>query len=100
MHPSQASSPTTTPHLHDATSPATLDDPSIGVRVALAVLRAYKLLLSPAFTGCCRFEPSCSAYMAEAVTRLGVLKGVLLGLRRLSRCHPLGHHGYDPVPPA
>ena len=100
MHPSPASNPTTTRHLLDATTPESLGVQSTGVAVVLACLRLYKLLISPVFAGSCRFEPSCSTYMAEAVARRGVLKGVTLGLRRLSRCHPLGHHGYDPVPPA
>jgi putative membrane protein insertion efficiency factor len=64
----------------------------------LAVLRGYKLFLSPLFTGSCRFYPSCSDYMAEAVRVHGILRGVWLGCRRLARCHPLGGHGVDPVP--
>lgn len=66
--------------------------------VVLALLQGYKLLISPLFAGSCRFQPSCSAYMAEAVRRHGALEGVWLGLRRLARCHPLGRFGIDPVP--
>jgi putative membrane protein insertion efficiency factor len=50
------------------------------------------------FTGSCRFHPSCSDYMAEAVARFGARRGTWLGLRRLIRCLPFGGHGYDPVP--
>src|SRR5262245_37788283 len=64
----------------------------------LAVLRGYKLFLSPLFTGSCRFYPSCSDYMAEAVRLHGPWRGVWLGCRRLARCHPFGGHGVDPVP--
>ena len=67
-------------------------------RAALAVLRGYKLLISPYFAGSCRYVPSCSAYAAEAIAVHGVLKGSALALRRLARCHPLGGHGLDAVP--
>ncbi len=67
-------------------------------RAALALIRAYKLLLSHQFAGSCRYLPSCSEYAAEAVARFGVLRGSALSLRRLARCHPLGSSGYDPVP--
>lgn len=66
--------------------------------VVLVLLRAYKILISPLFAGSCRFQPSCSAYMAEAVRTHGALSGTWLGLRRLVRCHPLGGYGIDPVP--
>lgn len=70
----------------------------LGVGAVLLLLRAYKILVSPLFTGACRFTPSCSEYMAEAVSRHGVLRGGWLGLVRLSRCRPFGGHGVDPVP--
>jgi putative membrane protein insertion efficiency factor len=70
----------------------------VTTRAALVVLRAYKLGLSPLFTGSCRFTPSCSDYMAEAIREHGLLRGTGMGLRRLLRCHPFGGHGYDPVP--
>jgi len=69
-------------------------------RGLLAVLRGYKLLLSQQFAGSCRFLPSCSDYAAEAVARFGVIRGSVLAIRRLSRCHPLGASGHDPVPPS
>jgi putative membrane protein insertion efficiency factor len=69
------------------------------VRAALAALRAYKLLLSPLFTGACRFHPSCSTYAAEALRAHGLVAGTWLAVRRLARCHPFGGSGYDPVPP-
>ena len=72
--------------------------PSMTSRAALAALRLYKTLLSPLFAGSCRYLPSCSDYMAEAVERHGAAAGIALGLRRLARCHPLGTSGYDPVP--
>jgi putative membrane protein insertion efficiency factor len=65
----------------------------------LGLLRAYKLLISPLFAGSCRFHPSCSDYMGEAIQRFGAMRGTWLGLRRLMRCLPFGGHGYDPVPP-
>jgi putative membrane protein insertion efficiency factor len=63
------------------------------------MLRAYKLLLSPMFTGACRYYPSCSTYMADAIRVHGAWRGFWLGVKRLSRCHPLGSDGFDPVPP-
>jgi putative membrane protein insertion efficiency factor len=73
-------------------------DLSLVQRAALSLLRAYKLLISPMFAGSCRFLPSCSDYTAEAVRRFGVVRGSMLGARRLARCHPFGAHGLDPVP--
>ena len=61
-------------------------------------IRAYQVSLSPLLPTSCRYEPSCSNYSHDAVNRYGVLKGALLGAKRLARCHPLGGKGYDPVP--
>ena len=69
------------------------------VRVAIVVIRAYQLLLSPFSGGACRFEPSCSAYAVAAVQEHGARRGLLLAIRRVARCHPLGRAGLDPVPP-
>jgi hypothetical protein len=71
---------------------------SIATRAALASLKLYKRLLSPLFSGSCRYLPSCSDYMSEAVERHGAAAGIALGLRRLATCHPLGGSGLDPVP--
>lgn len=68
-------------------------------KVLILFVRAYQVVLSPLFRGCCRFEPSCSNYMIEAIEVHGALKGTALGLFRLLRCHPFGPHGFDPVPP-
>lgn len=62
-------------------------------------VRAYQVVLSPLFRGCCRFEPSCSNYAIEAVKTHGAVKGFILACWRLLRCHPYGSYGYDPVPP-
>jgi putative membrane protein insertion efficiency factor len=72
--------------------------PGVGVRVVVLLLRGYKIFVSPLFAGACRFTPSCSEYMSEAVQRHGVMRGGWFGLRRLARCRPLGGHGFDPVP--
>ena len=64
----------------------------------LALVAAYKVGLSPILGGACRFLPSCSDYMAEAVRRHGAARGVALGLARLGRCHPFCTGGHDPVP--
>jgi putative membrane protein insertion efficiency factor len=65
--------------------------------IALALLRAYKWLLSPLFGLACRYVPSCSEYAMEAVARYGVLRGGLKGAWRLARCHPFAKGGFDPV---
>lgn len=72
--------------------------PSPFARLALRALRLYKLVLSPSFTGSCRYLPSCSDYAAEAIERHGAVAGIGLGVGRLCRCHPFGGSGYDPVP--
>ena len=63
------------------------------------LIRGYQHTLGALFGKCCRFEPSCSNYMLEAIRRHGVGYGVFLGLRRIARCHPWNPGGYDPVPP-
>lgn len=71
---------------------------SAAARALLALIEAYRLLLSPLLGGHCRFVPSCSLYAAEAVQRHGARAGVRLTLKRLARCHPFRPGGYDPVP--
>jgi putative membrane protein insertion efficiency factor len=66
--------------------------------VALLIIRAYQVLLSPLFPSSCRFAPTCSQYAAEALSRHGVCRGLGLTLRRLVRCHPFHPGGWDPVP--
>lgn len=65
----------------------------------LALIRFYRLVLSPWFGNQCRFHPTCSAYMEQAIREHGSLRGLWLGLRRLGRCHPWHPGGIDPVPP-
>ncbi|MBF5026271.1 membrane protein insertion efficiency factor YidD [Planobacterium oryzisoli] len=62
------------------------------------LVRAYQLFLSPLLGKNCRYHPTCSTYMLEALKKYGPLKGTYLGLKRISRCHPWGGEGYDPVP--
>ncbi|MDX1953096.1 MAG: membrane protein insertion efficiency factor YidD [Verrucomicrobiota bacterium] len=64
----------------------------------------YRVFLSPLKNlllgggGCCRFTPSCSCYAHQAISQAGVVKGLWLAVKRLSRCHPWGGFGYDPAP--
>ncbi|HCR85955.1 MAG TPA: membrane protein insertion efficiency factor YidD [Alphaproteobacteria bacterium] len=64
----------------------------------LALIKIYKVILSPFLPKACRFMPSCSEYAAEAIKKHGFLKGGFLAIKRLCRCHPWGGSGYDAVP--
>ena len=68
--------------------------------IAALPVRAYRLLLSPWVGHGCRFQPTCSAYALDALARHGAVRGTMLTIRRIGRCHPLGGSGYDPVPGA
>lgn len=63
----------------------------------LALLRLYKLAISPLLPSACRYYPTCSEYMAEAVGKHGVRRGLWMGMSRLLRCHPFHAGGFDPV---
>ena len=67
-------------------------------KVLLALVVAYRYLLSPMLGRSCRFFPSCSEYAMEALERHGALRGTWLTVRRVARCHPWHPGGYDPVP--
>ena len=86
-----------------APAPAERNGPSRGlVLAALGLLWVYRVALSPLlhalFGSACRFEPSCSRFAANAIRDHGLGRGAALTIKRLARCHPLGGHGYDPVP--
>ncbi len=67
-------------------------------RAVIALIRGYQLLLSPLLPpNTCRYTPTCSAYMIDAVTKYGALSGVWRGLKRVARCHPFHPGGYDPA---
>lgn len=61
-------------------------------------IRVYQYTISPLLGQNCRHLPTCSAYTVEAIQEWGPLKGMWMGLKRISKCHPWGTHGYDPVP--
>ena len=67
-------------------------------RLLMALVRAYRLLLSPSIGSACRFEPTCSAYSLQALAQHGAGWGSYLTLARLVRCHPWCAGGHDPVP--
>ncbi|MEQ9231335.1 MAG: membrane protein insertion efficiency factor YidD, partial [Cyclobacteriaceae bacterium] len=58
----------------------------------------YQYSISPLFPSTCRFQPTCSNYAKDAILKHGIFKGTWLGIKRISKCHPWGGHGYDPVP--
>lgn len=64
----------------------------------IVLIKIYQLLISPLFPSSCRYTPTCSHYTLEALKRYGLFKGGWLGIKRISRCHPWGGSGYDPVP--
>jgi putative membrane protein insertion efficiency factor len=66
------------------------------IAIVIAAIRIYQLTLSPLLGPACRFEPSCSRYMVEALRKYGLFKGLAKGLHRLSRCHPWSPGGIDP----
>jgi putative membrane protein insertion efficiency factor len=66
--------------------------------LAVFLIRLYQWTVSPLLGPACRFHPSCSQYALEALLRFGVLRGSVLALKRLGRCHPWHPGGFDPVP--
>lgn len=64
----------------------------------MGAIRFYQMTLSRVLPPSCRFYPSCSEYTLQAISKYGVFKGGWLGVKRVSRCHPLNPGGYDPVP--
>lgn len=67
-------------------------------RIALALIRGYKVFISPMLPPSCRFVPTCSEYGYEAIEKYGIIRGGWMTARRISRCHPFSTGGYDPVP--
>lgn len=71
---------------------------SLQAKAAMGLIKVYKTTISPVLPMACRYTPTCSEYMIEAIKKYGATKGTWMGLKRLSRCHPWGSSGYDPVP--
>lgn len=67
-------------------------------KIIKKLIKLYQVIISPVMPPSCRFRPSCSQYTLEAISEFGVIKGGWLGVKRLSRCHPLNPGGYDPIP--
>ena len=67
-------------------------------KLLILPIRFYQMVISPLFPGVCRYRPTCSEYMIEAIEVHGIIKGLYLGSKRILRCHPWGKSGYDPVP--
>jgi uncharacterized protein len=73
--------------------------------ILVFLIRAYRVIFAPVrvmfgLQDCCRYVPSCSVYTEQAICIHGICRGIGLGLGRISRCHPWGGAGFDPVPPA
>ncbi|MEI6678536.1 MAG: membrane protein insertion efficiency factor YidD [Mariniphaga sp.] len=69
------------------------------IKLLMMPVYFYKYVISPMTPASCRHIPSCSEYAVEALKIHGPIKGIYLAVRRISKCHPWGTHGFDPVPP-
>ena len=67
-------------------------------KLLISLVKVYQGVVSPYLPNACRYTPTCSQYMIEAVSKHGAVRGGWMGLKRFSRCHPWGGHGVDPVP--
>jgi hypothetical protein len=72
---------------------------TLAAQMLILLVRVYQVTLGPLMGGHCRFHPTCSQYAVDALCAHGALRGGWWTLKRLLRCHPLGGHGFDPVPP-
>ncbi|MDA0781139.1 MAG: membrane protein insertion efficiency factor YidD [Rickettsiales bacterium] len=68
------------------------------VQTLIAIIKLYKIVISPFLPRACRYLPTCSEYAAEALKTHGIIRGGYLSIKRILSCHPWGKHGYDPVP--
>lgn len=66
--------------------------------IFIQLVKIYQRYISPMFSPSCRYQPTCSTYMIQALERHGTIKGGIMGISRILRCHPLVKGGYDPVP--
>jgi putative membrane protein insertion efficiency factor len=66
--------------------------------ILIFLVKTYKSVISPHLPSACRYQPTCSVYMVQALEKHGLFRGLWLGIRRIGRCHPWGGHGFDPVP--
>lgn len=67
-------------------------------KLFLFLLKTYKKIISPFLGNHCRFYPSCATYTHEAIDKYGIIKGLILGIVRIFKCHPFHPGGYDPIP--
>ena len=66
--------------------------------IFVKIIRLYQIILSPILGSNCRYHPTCSQYMIDAINEWGILKGGILGIKRIAKCHPLDSKGFDPIP--
>ncbi|WP_035293152.1 membrane protein insertion efficiency factor YidD [Clostridium sp. KNHs214] len=66
-------------------------------RVLICIIKFYRKYISPLKKPCCRFYPTCSQYALEAIEKYGALKGGIMAIKRIFKCHPFHEGGYDPV---
>ena len=66
--------------------------------ILIKLIKGYKFLISPLLGHSCRYLPTCSEYTVQSIQKHGIIKGLELSIKRISKCHPWGSHGYDPVP--
>jgi|TARA_Y100000816_G_scaffold117903_1_gene82703 putative membrane protein insertion efficiency factor len=66
--------------------------------ILILPIKLYQILISPFLGPSCRFNPTCSQYSIEAIQKYGPIKGSWLSIKRISKCHPWGKSGHDPVP--
>ena len=64
----------------------------------IVIIKLYQFFISPMLGQNCRYLPTCSEYSIQSIKKFGIFKGAFLSLKRISKCHPLGPKGYDPIP--
>jgi len=68
------------------------------IYMLISCIKIYQFFMSPILGQNCRYLPTCSEYSIESLKKFGIVKGIFISIKRISKCHPWGDHGYDPVP--